>query len=112
MTGEESRHEPFPRLRGKVPAGRMRGFRRGSLAAKSALTWPSAFLSRKRERSAGIVGKESWHDGSGVFALAVPPLAGEGARRADEGPLRAYSTVTDLARLRGLSTSVPRARAV
>lgn len=26
--------------------------------------------------------------------------------------LRAYSTVTDLARLRGLSTSVPRARAV
>ena len=69
MTGKKSPHECFPPFTGEGARRADEGrFWRENLAAKTALTWLSAILSRKRERRLGITGYEFWHDARGVLA--------------------------------------------
>jgi hypothetical protein len=72
-------NSPFPRLRGKVPAGRT-----GDAFAKSQA------IGRRFARICGERAGSRWfrHPGAGRNKFSLPPFAGEGARRADGGHAR------------------------
>lgn len=77
--------------------------------------WPTALPRRAAGRGVTAAGQRSGPGRGCPGAVNGPPVSGATRGvRSRSGPLRAgsYSTVTDLARLRGLSMSRPRARAV